>query len=1063
MWPVRLRDELMNAAVVLALIGPDWLMATDEWNRRRIDSASDWVRQEIKTALDDPDKLLIPVLLDGAALPPKEALPTDLAGLADRQARVLNHETWRWQLDALVADIQRHTKWDRSGVSVTAADAILGHYAKAQLRRVETILRTNGPTTTAGMRNGVDPATELVVPDLLPFQVDQPATDGLTMDAAAHLRRAARDRARYSAKEMLSGSNPNRVVIVGGPGSGKTTLMSMLTRAHAMASIADAMARTPVLLRVRDLSVRSGDSLTADIARDACRWLDLQADRDFIDGLFTSGRGLLIVDGVDEAPSVSSRNELLAKIDLFAGKYECASIVVSSRIVGYDPRVLGQSFEHYELAPFSEQQVRQVLASGVPSEPDHPIDIDKLAKRIVSDRRLSALAETPLLLAIVVRIVVERGTADWLPRERHSLYDVAVDMMLSEWDSQRGIETAEWPSHLEHSEIRLALETVAYRIQAGLVKLDDTTVVDSATFEYELATALEAGGVTDTHRARRQARDLLRYAVSRAGLLVESGPGRFAFCHRVIQEHLAACAISARARGPSSAEPIVAHLAEHGLHAPEWRNVNLLLLGMQRGDRARRVIEYALQAGSAYEQWLHRDLLFIGEVLGESPALVASLTGELGTRIVSNVLDICTVNRFEVGFAVAQAVDGVLRSWRDTSLADVAHRCLGNWTEECFRDGRYWPEALIGSIDYALDVIVDRIVSGDTPVANQIAIAARDFGVDFRCSPSHVEAVINSIPARVSEREAGVERFRLPYTAAEVAGLLAKGTQSHNGVRQTYLAWINNEMNPVCLRGAAATGLGWLRDNSTEVREALLSMLLGRHIAAGDRTWPAYALFRLGGGESEVVAAMLTILDGDAPILSGWAQAYLYKFATRSAEVVVRLRELAEDDDLSTLPWVLAACARLSGLKSGQIGKLKSIAVSDTSIRRRVGAIETLVQCAETTPDWRQIAAQKLVDTLELLLVEAPTEENVDDVSTSMYALGSLRVSSPQARRLCLRFLRHESEGMRIAATYGIGGLPVDAQACTEIVAILSTLEVTGRVRGGLVDALHRVLASDWL
>jgi energy-coupling factor transporter ATP-binding protein EcfA2 len=529
-WPARLRDELANAPVVLALVGPDWLMSTDEWNRRRIDSPTDWVRQEIEAALGDPSKLLIPVLLNGATLPPKEALPVALASLADRQARVLSYETWRWQVDALVADIRRNYKWNLSALSAKPAEATLRRYAKAQLRRVETILRTNGLTSGAGRWSSVGPATELIVPDLLPFHVDQPATDRLTMNVAAHLRRAVKDRARYSSHEMLSGVTPQHVVILGGPGSGKTTLLSMVTRAHAVASTADASAKTPVLLRVRDLSVSSGDSLTSDIVRDAERWLDLQVERGFIDDLFTSGQGVLIVDGIDEAQNVSSRNELLAKIDLFAGRYERATIIVSSRIVGYDPRVLDSSFEHYELAPFSEQQVRQVLAGALRSDPIHSmssasdLDIEKLAKRIVADPRLSALAETPLLLSIVVRIIIERGTVDGLPRERHSLYDIAVDMMLSEWDAQRGIETVEWPNRLEHSEIRQALETVAYRIHAGLVKHGNTSAVESATLEHELTVALEALGTVDARRARGQARALLRYAVIRAGLLVESGP-----------------------------------------------------------------------------------------------------------------------------------------------------------------------------------------------------------------------------------------------------------------------------------------------------------------------------------------------------------------------------------------------------------------------------------------------------------------------------------------------------------------------------------------------------------
>jgi hypothetical protein len=90
-WPAALRGELTAAPVVLVLFSPEWLTARDQWNRRLIDSSSDWVRLEIELALDDPSKLVIPVLLDGAELPPAVALPESLYGLVDRQARTVSY------------------------------------------------------------------------------------------------------------------------------------------------------------------------------------------------------------------------------------------------------------------------------------------------------------------------------------------------------------------------------------------------------------------------------------------------------------------------------------------------------------------------------------------------------------------------------------------------------------------------------------------------------------------------------------------------------------------------------------------------------------------------------------------------------------------------------------------------------------------------------------------------------------------------------------------------------------------------------------------------------------
>ena len=70
---------------VLILIGQRWLTATDQNGRRRIDDGRDFVRREIELALRD-GKLVIPVLVDGAAMPPADALPESIRDLAYRHA-----------------------------------------------------------------------------------------------------------------------------------------------------------------------------------------------------------------------------------------------------------------------------------------------------------------------------------------------------------------------------------------------------------------------------------------------------------------------------------------------------------------------------------------------------------------------------------------------------------------------------------------------------------------------------------------------------------------------------------------------------------------------------------------------------------------------------------------------------------------------------------------------------------------------------------------------------------------------------------------------------------------
>jgi hypothetical protein len=160
---------------------------------------------------------------------------------------------------------------------------------------------------------------------------------------------------------------------------------------------------------------------------------------------------------------------------------------------------------------------------------------------------------------------------------------------------------------------------------------------------------------------------------------------------------------------------------------------------------------------------------------------------------------------------------------------------------------------------------------------------------------------------------------------------------------------------------------------------------------------------------------------------------------------------------------VLSTTARLCGLTRDAIGLLETIAVSDPSVARRVGAIEVLVQCAQTTLEWRRSAATRLVEILPAFLDVEPTEENLDDLAGAMRALGWLRVDDPGTWELCLRFLRHDSQKVRETATFGIGGLPTDEHLGARIAGMLASPEVTGRIRGGLTDALQRMYIPDQL
>lgn len=105
-FPAVLERELRGCKVFLALIDPHWLASAE-----RLHEPADWVRRELASALArhrDDGLRVVPVLLQGAAMPQAVQLPPALAGLADLHALPLRAPTLT---DDIAALAQRLDGW----------------------------------------------------------------------------------------------------------------------------------------------------------------------------------------------------------------------------------------------------------------------------------------------------------------------------------------------------------------------------------------------------------------------------------------------------------------------------------------------------------------------------------------------------------------------------------------------------------------------------------------------------------------------------------------------------------------------------------------------------------------------------------------------------------------------------------------------------------------------------------------------------------------------------------------------------------------------------------------
>ncbi|HEV3361700.1 MAG TPA: toll/interleukin-1 receptor domain-containing protein [Pseudonocardiaceae bacterium] len=93
--------------VLLAVVGPNWLTATNAAGARAIEADGDWVRREIAEAFASGARV-VPVLLDNATRLTDAALPDDIERLRRCQYLRLRHADFQSDLNRIVAELAKY-------------------------------------------------------------------------------------------------------------------------------------------------------------------------------------------------------------------------------------------------------------------------------------------------------------------------------------------------------------------------------------------------------------------------------------------------------------------------------------------------------------------------------------------------------------------------------------------------------------------------------------------------------------------------------------------------------------------------------------------------------------------------------------------------------------------------------------------------------------------------------------------------------------------------------------------------------------------------------------------
>ncbi len=373
-----------------------------------------------------------------------------------------------------------------------------------------------------------------------------------------------------------------RNVIVGAPGSGKSTFLEWLQLKLAAVEEELVMAgkqAIPLLLRIRQLdppNLPRGAALIekATASKDRAALMP----QGWIDRQMKEGRVLLMLDGLDETEPELRDRYVLPWLRELCEQYPNCRYLVSSRPVGYPVGSLRRlKFTECDLLDFSEPETAEYcrhwctavrLARNEPEEEARREGAED-GKQIVAGFKghpyISNLARNPLMLSAICLVNYFEGGQ--LPKDCAVLYRLCVEGLLHHWDQRRGI----------HSEFGLEEKLRTCREVALAMQADDR-----AEYEADKVQKIFVGVLGDDVRTRK----LLEHIRYRTGLLLERRPAIFAFAHLTFQKYLAARAVHEGNRLGIDAKRLV---HEHG--DGRWNEVIALYCGLAPAPVARAMIE----------------------------------------------------------------------------------------------------------------------------------------------------------------------------------------------------------------------------------------------------------------------------------------------------------------------------------------------------------------------------------------------------------------------------------------------------------------------------------------
>jgi len=383
-----------------------------------------------------------------------------------------------------------------------------------------------------------------------------------------------------------------RLVIIGDPGSGKTTFLRRIVSSlcqvlleHDVKAAERRLGITdrpfPLFLRLAEVAEhiaasRRMTSASMPTTSESAAWLphymavmsvetNLGLDENFFRAQLESGNAILLLDGLDEAPTRAARVMLSKMIENAARAFDKCRVVVTSRPSAYTGEAVLVGFAHAEIGPLGDAAIDTFLVRWCEYLfPDNPVKAAKhrdelvMALRYVPDIR--RMARNPVMLTA---LAVVHWNEKRLPEQRADLYESIITWLSRSREQRAG---------------RLPSERCVSLLQNLAMAMQDhpsggrQVQVPKRWAAETIASALR--DVPAEARVESAERFLTEEELD-SGIVVGRGD-QVRFWHLTFQEFLAARALAGR----SDRDQRGILFSQQKFYSPEWREVVLLMAGV---------------------------------------------------------------------------------------------------------------------------------------------------------------------------------------------------------------------------------------------------------------------------------------------------------------------------------------------------------------------------------------------------------------------------------------------------------------------------------------------------